>query len=115
MHSLWSETVTLPSFEALNKNCKTDFIKRIVGLPGDLVKFVNGRLYVNGVRVKREMTEDFVIRDANGNAERYRQYTETLPEGFRMAVDEAKEAAKRNVVEKMWLNYYFVFIRYFNA
>lgn len=36
MHSLWSETVTLPSFEALNKNCKTDVLIIGGGITGIL-------------------------------------------------------------------------------
>ena len=70
---------------------KTDFIKRIIGLPGDKVKMSKGRLYINGKPVKREETEDFVIRDAQGNAERYRQYTEILPEGFEHKIIEVSD------------------------
>lgn len=36
MHSLWSETVTLPSFEALTKNCKTDVLIIGGGITGIL-------------------------------------------------------------------------------
>lgn len=36
MHSLWSETVTLPSFEALNKNIKTDVLIIGGGITGIL-------------------------------------------------------------------------------
>ncbi len=60
---------------------KTDFIKRIIGLPGDKIKLENGRLFINGKMLEREKIEDFVIRDKYGNAERYHQYVETLPEG----------------------------------
>ena len=37
MHSLWSETVTLPSFEALNKNEKTDVLVIGGGITGILL------------------------------------------------------------------------------
>ena len=60
---------------------KTDFIKRVIGLPGDKIKLENGRLYINGELVKREKIDDFVMRSPKGDAERYRQYIETLPEG----------------------------------
>lgn len=43
----------------------------------------NGRLYINGKMVEREKIEDFVNRDDKGNAERYRQYIETLPGGVK--------------------------------
>lgn len=62
---------------------KTDFIKRVIGLPGDKIKLENGRLFINGEKVAREEVEDFVLRDEIGNAERYRQYVETLPNGVK--------------------------------
>lgn len=54
-----------------------DYIKRIVGLPGDTIQVVNGILHINGVAVQREQIEDFV--DAGGAS--YTQYIETLPNG----------------------------------
>lgn len=60
---------------------RTDFIKRVIGLPGDKIKLENGRLFINGKKVEREQIDDFVMRDSMGNAERYRQYVETLPGG----------------------------------
>lgn len=62
---------------------RTDFIKRVIGLPGDKIKMENGRLYINGKMIEREQIDDFVIRDKRGNADRYRQYVETLPNGLK--------------------------------
>lgn len=63
------------------KDNRTDFIKRVIGLPGDKISLKNGRLYINGEMAAREAIEDFVIRSPYGSAERYRQYKETLPDG----------------------------------
>lgn len=57
---------------------QTDFIKRLIGLPGDTVQVKEGLLYINGEPVKRERIEDFVNKD-NGLASP--QYIETLPGG----------------------------------
>ena len=57
---------------------KTDFIKRIIGLPGDKVKMSGGRLYINGKAVSREDAGDFVIRDEGGNAERFHHALDAL-------------------------------------
>ncbi len=58
-----------------------DYIKRLIGMPGDKVKMEDGRLYINGKVVDRKRIEDYVIRDKFGNTERYSQYVETLPNG----------------------------------
>ena len=70
---------------------RTDFIKRIIGLPGDKLKLKQGRLYINGKQVVREEAEDFVLRDKRGNAERFRQYVETLPEGYKHKIIEVSD------------------------
>lgn len=70
---------------------RTDFIKRIIGLPGDKIKLVKGRLYINGKMIERLEEEDFVLRDKNGNAERYRRYAETLPEGYKHQIIEVSD------------------------
>lgn len=59
----------------------TDYIKRVVGLPGDRIEVTNGVLSINGTRVKRERVEDYVTRDRFGNVRRLPQYRETLPNG----------------------------------
>lgn len=58
---------------------RTDYIKRVIGLPGDTVQMKQGRLYINGEIVPRERIEDYVYRDAHGNTHRFAQFIETLP------------------------------------
>ncbi|MCG8504728.1 MAG: signal peptidase I [Sphingomonadales bacterium] len=78
---------------------RTDYIKRIIGLPGDRLQMKSGQLFINGQPVPRERVEDFVFRetpnsecggrfiryrtvDADGVAYcNYPQYRETLPNG----------------------------------
>ncbi|MFA7428783.1 MAG: signal peptidase I [Rhodospirillaceae bacterium] len=59
----------------------TDYIKRVIGLPGDTVQVQMGRLFINGEQVERERIEDFVIRDHFGNVRRLGRFIETLPDG----------------------------------
>jgi len=65
----------------LPTNDKIDYIKRLVGLPGDTIEVKSGVLYINGEPVKRERIEDFVSKDEYGNVRRMPQYRETMPGG----------------------------------
>ncbi|MGD9638468.1 MAG: signal peptidase I [Alphaproteobacteria bacterium] len=65
----------------LPQDNKTDYIKRVIGLPGDEIQMKNGLLYINGEEVKRTPVDEYVARDARGNAKRFSQYIETLPGG----------------------------------
>ncbi len=58
-----------------------DFIKRVIGLPGDTVQVINGILHINGEPVERQRMEDYVQRDPSGSVLRQTQYSETLPNG----------------------------------
>ncbi len=65
----------------LPKDNSTDYIKRVIGLPGDKIQVTDGVLHINGHAMKRERVEDFVTADAFGQPTRMRQFRETLPEG----------------------------------
>lgn len=58
-----------------------DFIKRIVGMPGDTIQVIGGVLNINGEPVQRELIgqiTDFDVTEQNGPVDVYR---ETLPNG----------------------------------
>lgn len=59
---------------------ETDFIKRVIGLPGDRVQVRQGRLYINDAMVERQRVEDYVDPD-RPNLPPVPQYLETLPGG----------------------------------
>ncbi|WP_297889224.1 signal peptidase I [Sulfurihydrogenibium sp.] len=50
-----------------------DFIKRVVGLPGDVVEVKNDIVYINGKPLKR--VEDGYYEEENEKVKRYREYT----------------------------------------
>src|SRR4051812_24438435 len=45
---------------------RTDYIKRVIGLPGDSIRMVDGQLFINGVAVKRQgLAPHMIPIDAN--------------------------------------------------
>jgi signal peptidase I len=61
---------------------ETDYIKRVIGLPGDAVQVRDGIVYINGEPIARERIADFAEFDEMGYGEEIRQYRETLPNGY---------------------------------
>jgi len=76
----------------LPRDNKTDYIKRIVGLPGDRIQVTGGVLHINGEPVKRQRLGDFVDVDRIGNGTRMTRYQETLPNGKSYVVVEMTDA-----------------------
>lgn len=88
---------------------REDYIKRVIGLPGDTIQMVHGQVVLNGVPVKQERVADFTIpvtpnyscpgqfqdQDAKGRPIcRYHQFRETLPNGKSyMTLDRGTTAA----------------------
>jgi signal peptidase I len=65
----------------LPREDSTDYIKRVIGLPGDRIQMIHGVLNINGEAVKRERVEDFVETDESEHNARVKQWRETLPNG----------------------------------
>jgi signal peptidase I len=67
----------------LPRDNKTDYIKRVIGLPGDTIQMIHGILNINGQPVKRDRIEDYKTTDAVGRPHAVPQYIETLPNGVK--------------------------------
>lgn len=59
---------------------QTDYIKRVIGLPGDRIQMKGGQLYINGTLVPREPGGPFVA-EGDGVPTLATLYHETLPNG----------------------------------
>ena len=60
---------------------QVNYIKRLIGLPGDRIQMVNGQLRINGVAVQREQAEDYIDNDEGPYPILVRRWRETLPNG----------------------------------
>lgn len=65
----------------LPRDNQTDYIKRIVGLPGDRIQMKSGQLYINGTLVPRQPIGDYTDTE-QGSRTVARLYMETLPGGL---------------------------------
>jgi signal peptidase I len=61
----------------------TDFIKRVVGLPGDRVQMKEGILHINDVPCPIEPHGEYVTVNDDGSILRAAQFIETLPNGLK--------------------------------
>lgn len=69
--------------DANNKLEPLDYIKRLVGLPGDRLQMIQGVLHINGEPVKLEQIADYQMVDTKGRFQVSSQYIETLPNGVK--------------------------------
>ncbi|MEM8985950.1 MAG: signal peptidase I [Pseudomonadota bacterium] len=94
----------------LPRDGRTDYIKRVVGLPGDKIQMRSGVMYINGAPVKRERVEDYIIRRPSGDVVRSPQFRETMPNGVSYIVREETDlGAKDNTgVYEVPAGHYFM-------
>ena len=55
---------------------RTDYIKRVIGLPGDKIRVTNGEIYLNENKILRKKLNDFIDNDKNAFIKRIRKYVE---------------------------------------
>ncbi len=65
----------------LPRDNETDYIKRVIGLPGDEIQMIHGVLHINGKAVEKVKVDDYVVTGPSGRQRNMARYKETLPNG----------------------------------
>ena len=88
---------------------RTDYIKRLIGLPGDTIQFINGDLYINEKQIKREpINQKIRIRCGNFFLET-NNFVETLPNGVKHYVSYKKRGSLQNTKKfEVPINHFFL-------
>ena len=88
---------------------RTDYIKRLIGMPGDTIQFVEGEIFINNEKILRKKIENIkIIRCGNFLLET-NSYIETLPNGKKhIAVYKKKGSLQNSKIFKVPVNHYFL-------
>ncbi len=70
----------------LPRDNRTDYIKRVVGLPGDTIQVTGGILHINGKPVERRKVGTVQLASYAGYVRQVTEYIETLPNGVEHSI-----------------------------
>ena len=88
---------------------RTDYIKRLIGLPGDTIQFIDGKIFINKKEINRKKIKTFrLIRCGSFNI-KVNTFIETLPNGVEHFTAYAKEGSLQNTkIFKVPSKHYFL-------
>ena len=88
---------------------RTDYIKRLIGLPSDTIQFIDGDLFINEKRVSKEKIDNSdIIRCGTSDLDT-NTYIETLPNGIKHVAVYKKSGSIQNTEKyEVPLNHYFL-------
>ena len=88
---------------------RTDYIKRLIGIPGDTIQFVDGEILINNKKIFRQkLKKNKILRCGNFLLET-NTYIETLPNGFKHIAAYKKKGSLQNTkIFTVPENHYFL-------
>ena len=88
---------------------RTDYIKRLIGMPGDTIQFIDGSIQINNKKILRKKTESKKIIRCGNFLLQTDIFMETLPNGIEHLVAYKKNGSLQNTkIFKVPANHYFL-------
>jgi signal peptidase I len=88
---------------------RTDYIKRLIGMPGDTIQFIEGEIFINEKKILREQVKNKTITRCGNFLLETNTYIETLPNGLKHIVAYKKKGSLQNSkMYKVPKNHYFL-------
>ena len=75
---------------------RTDYIKRLIGLPGDAIQIINGDLYLNDLKITKRKIEDSLNIKCGNEILNANFYEEILPNGTKYVAVYRKDGTMLN-------------------
>ena len=88
---------------------RTDYIKRLIGMPGDTIQFIEGSVFINDKKILREKVENKKIIRCGSFLLETNTFVETLPNGIKHVVAYKKKGSLQNTkIFEVPENHYFL-------
>ena len=88
---------------------RTDYIKRLIGFPGDTIQFINGDLFINEIKISRKKIKNSNLVRCGDYFLETNSYIETLPNGIEHKTVYKKRGTLQNTKKfKVPANHYFL-------
>tara|TARA_B100001059_G_scaffold186696_1_gene188658 strand:+ start:1116 stop:1856 length:741 start_codon:yes stop_codon:yes gene_type:complete len=88
---------------------RTDYIKRLIGLPGDTIQFINGDLYINQNIIQKDKIQNTNSIRCGSFFLETNSFIETLPNGVKHLTTYKKNGSLQNTKEyKVPLDHFFL-------
>jgi len=87
---------------------RTDYIKRLIGLPGDVIQIDNGNLYINNIKINKVKIKSTQFINCGSSKIEVNSFMETLPNGISYeAVYSSKGTMMNTDIYQVPENHYF--------